>query len=138
MSNLELRNCPVCGKVFVYVTRNLCPECAAKEEEEFRKVKEYLYEVPGATMEEISEKTGVPPKKILEFLREGRLILKKENVNMILRCEMCGAPILTGRLCDKCANEMKKKFGVAKVPLQQREDMKGKIHLSRYQDEKSR
>jgi len=132
---VELRNCPECGKVFVYVTRNLCPECAAKEEELFRKVKDYLYEVPGATMEEIYEKTGVPPKKILEFLREGRLILKKENVNLILHCEMCGQPILTGRLCDKCSREMKRKFGVEKVPIHPKEDMKGKIHLSRYQDD---
>jgi len=133
---LELRNCPVCGKVFVFVTRNLCPECAAKEEEEFRKVKDYLYEFPGATMEEISEKTGVSTKRILEFLREGRLILKKENVNILLRCEMCGAPILAGRLCEKCAGDMKKKFGVVKTPKQS-EDMKGRIHLSWYKRQKT-
>ncbi|TYP50911.1 TIGR03826 family flagellar region protein [Thermosediminibacter litoriperuensis] len=130
---MEIRNCPVCGKVFVFVARNLCPECIAKEEEEFRKVKDYLYEFPGATMEEISEKTGVSPKKILEFLREGRLLLKKENVNILLRCQMCGSPILTGRICEKCAGEMKRRFGLSKTPLNQGEDMKGRIHLSRYQ-----
>lgn len=130
---MELRNCPVCGKVFLYTTRNLCPECAAKEEEDFKKVRDYLYEVPAATMDEISEKTGVPVKKILDFMKEGRLILKKNNINILLKCERCGEPILTGRYCDKCVEEMKKGFGLrVDNPLEKRSDMKGKIHITRY------
>jgi len=135
---MELRNCPVCGKVFLYTTRNLCPDCAAKEEEEFKKVRDYLYEVPGATMEEIAEKTGVSVKKILEFLKEGRLILKKDNANILLKCERCGAPILTGRYCEKCVEEMKKGFGIRESnPFEQKSDMKGKIHISRYRKDEN-
>lgn len=130
---MELRNCPVCGKLFVYTVRNMCPNCAKKDEENFEKVRQYLYDVPNATLDEITEKTGVPAKNVLEYLKEGRLMLKKTNTN-ILSCERCGAPILTGKYCDKCADEMKKQlerlknraFGI-------NEDMRGSLHLSKLQ-----
>ncbi|WP_422446897.1 TIGR03826 family flagellar region protein [Thermoanaerobacterium sp. DL9XJH110] len=130
---MELRNCPECGKLFVYTVKNLCPDCVKKEEEDFEKVRDYLYDNPGATIEEVSEKTGVDSKKVLEFLREGRLVLKNANAG-ILSCEMCGAPILTGRYCDKCAGDMKKRLDVIKKsPFGVNQDMKGKIHLSKLQ-----
>jgi flagellar operon protein (TIGR03826 family) len=128
---MELRNCPVCGKLFVYTVRNLCPECAKKDEENFEKVRQYLYDVPQATLEEIAEKTGVPAKNVLEYLKEGRLMLKKSNLN-ILSCEMCGSPILTGRYCEKCAKEMKEKMDSLKHrAIGVNEDMRGTLHLSK-------
>lgn len=126
---MELRNCPNCGKLFVYVTKNLCPACAKKDEENFRNVKDYLYDNPGATIDEVSEETGVDTKKILEYLKEGRLILKQNNAS-ILSCESCGKPILTGRFCKNCITDMKQKFGVStKLPTS--EDMKGQIHINK-------
>lgn len=130
---MELRNCPVCGKLFVYTVRNMCPQCAKKDEENFEKVRQYLYDVPQATLEEITEKTGVPAKNVLEYLKEGRLMLKKSNRN-ILSCERCGAPILTGRYCDKCAGEIKKQMDQLKSKaIGINEDMRGKLHLSKLQ-----
>lgn len=128
---MELRNCPICGKLFVYTVKNMCPECAKEDEANFEKVRSYLSEKPIATLEEVSENTGVPAKNILEYLKAGRLILKKSNMG-ILSCEMCGAPILTGRYCDKCAREMKKKMDrITSEAIGINEDMRGTLHLSK-------
>lgn len=59
---MNLRNCPQCGKLFVYNIRNLCPECIKKDEKDFGCVRDYLYNHPRATIEEISEETGVSYK----------------------------------------------------------------------------
>lgn len=136
---MELRNCPVCGKLFVYTVRDMCPDCAKKDEENYEKVRTYLYDVPDATLEKIANHTGVPEKSILEYLKEGRLILKKSNINILLKCEMCGSPIATGRLCEKCAKEFKRGILELKRPIPTKIDMIGKLHLSKFsKDEKTR
>ncbi len=129
---MNLRNCPVCGNLFVYTFKNMCPDCVKKDEDDFKKVRDYIYKNPNAAIEEISEKTGIDTKKMLEFLRDGRLVLKHKS--KLLTCEICNKPILTGKYCDKCAKNMKTKLeAVAKKSLNTREDMSGKIHLSKLQ-----
>lgn len=97
---MELRNCPECGKLFAYVSRNLCPECIEKEEELFRRVESFLKEHGSATVQEISKATGVPESKVISFLRTGRLVASSNSP--LLECERCGRPIATGRFCDAC------------------------------------
>jgi len=113
----ELRNCIRCGKVFAYTYNPVCNKCLEKEEEEFKLVKEYIYENPGSTAYEVSEATGVSVEKIMKFLREERLELSSENANLLLECESCGRPIKSGRYCEECknqiANEMKREFGLS-------------------------
>lgn len=128
---MNLRNCPECGKLFVYNHRNLCPECLKKDEEDFDIVRDFLYKNPKATVEEISKKTGVSSKSILEFLKEGRLMLRSNNVNIILSCELCGEPIVSGRLCEKCSKKFKRGLTSRKQSLFVDDDLKGKIHLSK-------
>jgi len=135
---MELKNCPECGKLFVYVHRNLCPDCLKKDEENFEQVREYLNNNPKATIEEVSKGTDVPVKKILGYLKEGRLILQSNNVNITLNCEICGEPILTGRICAKCTSRFKKALINAKKTMFLDEEMKGKIHLSKYSMDKRR
>jgi len=112
----ELRNCIRCGKVFAYTYSPVCNKCLEKEEEEYKLVKEYIYENPGSTAFEVSEATGVSVEKIMKFLREERLELSSENANLLLECESCGRPIKSGRYCEDCrskiASEMKKEFGL--------------------------
>lgn len=132
---MQLRNCPICGKIFVYNMKKMCPDCAKKDEDDFEKVRDYLYENPGATIEEVSEQTEVDTKKILEFLKEGRLMLKNENPNL-LRCEICDCPILTGKYCEKCAKDMKKQLNNVRGDLSSRSKIGGQIHLSKYRREK--
>lgn len=102
---MELRNCARCGKLFLYQGIPYCTECQKLDEEDFAKVKDYLYEHPGAPLIEVSDATQVPPDRILRYLKEGRLELASEQ-NSILKCERCGAPIRMGRYCEKCIVEV--------------------------------
>lgn len=128
---MELRNCPECGKLFVYVRRNLCPDCLKKDEENYEKVKTYLSKNPKATIDEISDATQVPAKNVLEYLKEGRLMLSPGNVNIILNCEICGTPILYGRVCEECSKKLKSGFVSQNEPIPTKEDMTGKIHITK-------
>lgn len=108
---MNVRNCRKCGKVYAYDGVNrLCPACRKEEEEEFKRVKEYIYDNPGATIQMVSEATGVDAKKILKYLREGKLEIKSENSNLLLDCEKCGRPIKSGRFCDECKSQLEREF----------------------------
>ncbi|EOC99397.1 TIGR03826 family flagellar region protein [Caldisalinibacter kiritimatiensis] len=108
---MNVRNCRRCGRIYVYDGINkLCPQCRKQDEEEFHRVKEYIYDNPGANVQMVSDATGVSTEKILKFLREGRLELKGDEENLFLDCERCGRPIRTGRFCEKCKQEMEREF----------------------------
>lgn len=119
---MEIRNCPQCGKVFAYIRRNLCPECMQKEEESFQVIRDYIRNHPGSTVLSVAENTGVKEDVILRFLREGRLesgtVLLAESS---LRCEMCGSSISSGKLCEKCANKLRKGFA-GEIKQEQKEE----------------
>lgn len=106
----EIRNCPRCGKIFTYIGRPICNRCIEDEEDEFKRVKEYVYDNPGATISETSQVTEVSVEKIMRFLREERLEIKAENSNMMLQCERCGAPISAGRFCEHCKKDLNSGF----------------------------
>lgn len=106
----EIRNCPRCGKIFTYIGRPICATCIETEESEFKIVKEYIYDHPGATISEVSHETDVTVEKIMRFLREERLEIKSENNNLLLECERCGRPITSGRFCDNCRGQINKEF----------------------------
>lgn len=101
----ELKNCPVCGKVFVKVVRNLCPECVEAEEREFTEVRDYIKDRPGASVDEIVNVTGIEEKKILRWMREGRIEYSVKG-QIGLTCHSCGAPITIGEICNKCSKEL--------------------------------
>lgn len=118
----ELRNCLRCGKLFAYSCSPICNNCLSIEEEEFKLVKEYVYDNPGAIIPEVSDATGVSIDKIMRFLREERLEISSENNNLVLECESCGKPIKSGKYCEQCkiniANDMKKEFGIGQKSQQ--------------------
>ncbi len=112
----DIRNCPRCGKVFTCIGRPICNKCVELEENEFKIVKEYIYDNPGATISEVSEETEVSVEKIMRFLREERLEIKSENSNLLLECERCGRAINSGRFCENCKIDInrgfRKEFGI--------------------------
>ncbi|KKC30422.1 flagellar protein [Caldanaerobacter subterraneus subsp. pacificus DSM 12653] len=110
MKVMEIRNCKRCGRPYIYTGKDLCPVCYQQDEEDFLKVRDYLDMHPNATMLEVSQNTQVSAKKIMDFLKEGRLILSPSNVNIGLKCERCGKPILSGRFCDECKLELAKEL----------------------------
>ena len=114
----DLRNCSKCGRLFGYMGKSICSFCGEAEEDEFRKVKDYLYDFPGSTVFDVSTATGVGVDKIMRFLKEERLQVSSDNPNMLLECEKCHRPVNTGRFCQTCKNDlhtsMRKEFGLDK------------------------
>ncbi|MDL2237823.1 MerR family transcriptional regulator, partial [Christensenellaceae bacterium OttesenSCG-928-K19] len=75
----SFRTCQWCGGIYTYMGNPLCPKCVKEQEEDFQKVKKYLYENPGAGVEEVVEETEVDIKRVMHFLREGRLEMKNAD-----------------------------------------------------------
>ncbi|HEY8349909.1 MAG TPA: FeoC-like transcriptional regulator [Clostridiales bacterium] len=99
----DVRNCRKCGKIFNYIGgAPICPACREKEEEDFQKIKKYLYENPGASLTQVSTELEVSVEMIKRFLREGRLEIANDDGNLLLECENCGKAIKTGRYCPEC------------------------------------
>lgn len=106
----DIRNCRRCGRMFNYLGGPpICLDCKNADEEVFKKVKEYLYDNPGASMSQVAMDCEVSVEKIKMFLREGRLEIT-EGSNIILECERCGKSIRTGRFCVECQNQVQNDF----------------------------
>lgn len=103
----DVRNCRKCGKIYTYIGGNpICPACKQEEEEDFKRVKEYLYKNPGASISEVSKELEISVEKIKRFLKDGRLEILSDDGNMFLECEKCGKSIKSGRLCSECENNL--------------------------------
>ena len=65
---MEIKNCKRCGKMYSYLTGiPICDQCKQKDEDDFQKVKKYIYEHRGASMKEISDDCEVSVEKITRF-----------------------------------------------------------------------
>lgn len=104
----ELKYCRRCGRVFPYDGQGdiICPRCIQKEQDDFEKVKKYLEE-HHSTEQETAQATGVSMNTLTEWAREGRLTFGFGMTG--LKCEMCGKPIRTGKLCAECQKKAQKK-----------------------------
>lgn len=104
---MSIINCKGCGKIFnATISGNkLCPACRDLDVNNFKKVKEYLYQNKGASIPEVSDATGVSAKDIMRYLREDRLEVA-DQANLGIPCERCGVSIKSGRFCDHCTAEM--------------------------------
>lgn len=98
---MEVVNCPRCGKIFTKFSDPLCENCMKAEEALFNRVRVYINEHQDCTIPEVIKETGVTVKKIMKYLREGRLEVS-QGMSGDLTCEKCGKPILTGRFCNNC------------------------------------
>lgn len=103
---MDVRNCKNCGNLFQYVGKPICPACAKKLEDKFFEVRNYIYENPTANMGTVAEEMDVPIQQIKKWVREERLAFSKDS-GITISCEKCGKPILTGRFCKECKNNMR-------------------------------
>lgn len=107
---MNIRNCTRCGKIYNYDGFKVCQNCRKEDEVDFKKVKEYLRENPGANISQVHEDTEVENSKIIDFLRDGRLEVE-EGGNLLIECESCGIGIRTGRFCEECASTLSREMG---------------------------
>ena len=97
---MEIENCPKCGRVFTKMSNALCDKCVKEDEDVFERIRDFLDEKPDSTLSDITEATGVTEKRVLKYIREGRLEATT-NIGPI-KCQKCGRPIKVGKYCDKC------------------------------------
>ncbi len=100
----EFRKCRLCGQIYRHNGQPFCSACVFKMDEDFKIIKDYLYENPNATVLEVVEETGVEEKTVFYLLKEGRLEMK--SAAGFLTCMNCGAPVRSGTLCEKCAKKL--------------------------------
>jgi uncharacterized protein len=109
---VELKNCKICGRIFQSNGfSEICPGCYKQDENDYNKIREYLYEHPYAKIFEVSLNLDIPVSRIKRYLREDRLQIV-ESSNLFLDCEKCGAPIHSGRYCDECITAVNHDFKV--------------------------
>lgn len=78
-----------------------CRACGRENYDYLRKVRNYLEQNGSRSAVLIARETGVPRDSVEYFLREEFLEIPKYAAGR-LSCVRCGAPIRTGKLCDKC------------------------------------
>jgi len=133
---VDARQCKKCKRLFQYVGNPLCPSCIKEMDHKFNAVRDYLYDNANASMEEVCEKCEVEMPDIRRWLAEGRLMLAKGSPIM-LQCEKCGAPILTGKQCEQCLAKLKNSLQGAADSMRPKEERKpldynkdsGKMHV---------
>ncbi len=97
--------CVRCGKgapEYKGVGEYKCTECGFIMYDDFGKVRNYLEVHRGATSAEVSKATGVAPDTIRQFLKDERLEITAGS-GVMMACEICRAPIRSGRYCEACA-----------------------------------
>lgn len=107
---IDVTNRKRCGKLFQRISaKRICPECLRELEEKFTEVKDYIREHPDITMMEVSKEKDVSIEQIKQWIREERLeFTNSEGADIY--CISCGAPITTGKYCDKCKDKMTHSF----------------------------
>lgn len=97
------------------------------DEENFKRIKEYLDQHPKATILQVAVDLDITVKMIERYLREGRLEIV-EAENFFLDCQKCGAPIRSGRYCEACMrsldSDIKKAINEAAAHINQKRNEK--------------
>lgn len=97
----KLMNCKKCGRLFQSKDEfGLCSRCNASVDDDFIKVKDYIYDNPTSSLKDVSEGTGVDSEAILKWIHEGKIVLSSDSG--IRFCQKCGASIISGKFCNAC------------------------------------
>lgn len=131
---MDTINCKNCGRLFIYqYGAPFCPKCMSILEEKFEKVKEYLYENPGASIQNTAEANDVSVQQIKKWVREERLEFTTDS-SIGIDCEICGTMIKTGRFCRSCKDDLAMKLGKSfdkPIPEEVKKELKEK-HIKRF------
>lgn len=102
---METKNCPRCGRLFQEINDHVCPRCVKAEEDLFQNVKTYINDNPMCTLKDVMEETGISHKRILQYVKDGRLEISK-GMHGEFKCEKCGKPLTRGKFCESCIVKM--------------------------------
>lgn len=107
--------CEKCGETQIKykgIGEYACEICGFLMYDDYGKVRNYIEENPGATINDVSINVGVSKEKIRRLLREDRIQIAPDSPTF-LRCDICGTDIRSGKYCVKCAQEMNNKKAAA-------------------------
>ena len=103
---MDVKNCKRCRRLFNYIGgQPICPQCREELEKKFQEVKRYLFDHRNANISDVVENCEVDEGQIRQWVREERLEFSA-GIDIGMSCENCGAPITSGRFCDKCKATM--------------------------------
>ncbi|MFL8936255.1 TIGR03826 family flagellar region protein [Rossellomorea oryzaecorticis] len=122
----EITNCPRCNALFMKNKfRDVCEKCYKEDEKMYETVYQFLRkrENRAATMETIMEKTGVEEELLYKWVKKGR-IQTKLFPNLGYPCDKCGKIINNGKLCQGCADSLKRDLQQFEANNEWKEKMK--------------
>ena len=103
---MDVKNCRRCRRLFNYIGgQPICPQCREELEKKFHEVKKYIFDNKGVTIKDVVENCDIDENTVRQWIREERLEFSA-GVDIGVTCEKCGAPIVSGRFCDKCKASM--------------------------------
>ena len=109
MANLNIKNCARCKRIFIPVgAEKLCPDCRAADYEVEERIKSYVRDHPGITVNQLIEGSGAPAKLIWRMIMQGQF----ENAGLKdahYPCANCGKIITRGTYCAECMDKLKLK-----------------------------
>lgn len=132
---VEPRICDKCGRIFQSkFGSNTCPQCENTFEDDYHRVREYLYEFPGATENQIRQMfPSVSHKDVMTWLRTGRIGIA-DGSKVKLTCEKCGKVILDGYLCAEC-KKIQERIDARTNPKKEHHSIQKGVAVTRPSDE---
>ena len=101
------KKCKKCGGNVLIVNDGeyKCEECGEIYYDDYGKIKKYMENNKGATIQEIVQATGVSRRSIKELLSNCKLEIVQPS-NAYIKCNVCGAMLTCGSICNRCGNNM--------------------------------
>lgn len=125
---MQLKKCSFCGKMFSSYGSTICPLCMEEMDQHFSVVRDYLYDYPNASIEQVCEATEVDEKVVMHLLRDGRI--RMVEATGLLKCEQCGTPIDSGRYCATCSNTLESRITKATLERMAQKPRGPRMHTS--------
>ncbi len=107
---MALVKCEKCGRMFSMGedagedVKQICSRCLEDKDDDFKKVRSYVYDHVGCSIREVSVNTDVSEATIREYVRQGRIEIYGEG--KAFKCAGCERMIFHGKYCDTCYSEV--------------------------------
>jgi hypothetical protein len=108
--------------------RGICSNCSAEEDNCIKSIEKTLVRNRQLNIDELAQSANIPRKKILSFIRKGKIRLF-DYPNLADECDVCAGPIRRGTMCNKCAIRIQDEIA---HELEQERLMKERNRVSSY------